>query len=187
MRKPVLGVDIDGTLANTMDVFLKRVKMDYNITVSKSQITDYDMRKFLPLDNEQIKSTWAKAWENYDEIALEDKDAPEVLNRLKARFEIQVVTATNARHQNLEIWLKEKGIPYDKIWRFDRQVNKIDSGVDIHVDDCFEIVDLFVKGNKKMMLIEQPWNTKHHGSLKDQKLVNIVKGWKDIEGLLNKE
>lgn len=185
MKKPVLGIDVDGTLTKTMEVFLDRIKYDYGVSVTKEKITDYDLTKTIPLTKEQMHKAWGDVWETPEKIELYDEHVPSVLRILKTKFEIHIVTATNARHENLVSWLSDKKIPYDKIQRFDRQADKIKSKVDVHIDDNFEAVDMFVKENKKAILVSQPWNLKNHSAVNEQKLASTIKSWKEIEELFN--
>ncbi|MDE1828446.1 MAG: hypothetical protein KGH65_04770 [Candidatus Micrarchaeota archaeon] len=186
MTKMKLGVDVDGTLANTVDVFLEYLKKNHQIEVDREEIVSYEMTKHVPLSKKEVHGIWKRVWEEHPKIKLEDANAPEVLKRLGDRFEIHIVTATNAREQDLKGWLSANRIPYNKIQKFKGQVHKVDSKVDVHVDDCFEISELFIKSNIRLILLEQPWNKRHHGLVKNEKLVKIAKNWKQIEGILGR-
>ncbi|MDE1850218.1 MAG: hypothetical protein KGH54_00280 [Candidatus Micrarchaeota archaeon] len=186
MAKMTLGVDIDGTLANTVDVFLEYLKRNRGISVKKSEIVHYDMTRHMPISKKEMGDMWEVVWEDHQRIPLEDPRAPEVLQRLADSFEIHIVTATNAREHDLRDWLHANRIPYDRIQRFKGQIHKVDSKVDVHIDDCFEISELFIKNNIRLILLEQPWNKNHHALVKNERLVSIAKNWREIEGILGK-
>jgi len=187
MGKMKLGVDVDGTLANTVDVFLEYLKKNHEIEVKRADIVNYEMTKHVPLSKKEVSEIWQRVWEQHPKIQLEDSDAPEVLKRLGDIFEIHIVTATNAKEQDLKGWLAANRIHYDRIQKFKGQVHKVDSKVDVHIDDCFEISELFIKNNIHLILLEQPWNKNHHALVKNEKLVSIAKNWKEIEGILGKK
>jgi 5'' nucleotidase, deoxy (Pyrimidine), cytosolic type C protein (NT5C). len=63
----ILGIDIDGTLADTMELWLEFYREDYNVVVSKEDIVVYNMSKIFPeITFEKMREYFEKAWKNWE-------------------------------------------------------------------------------------------------------------------------
>ncbi len=184
-NKPTLGIDLEGVLSDSVERWLEIAKSEHGAAVQKEEIRGHllDHDAFKHIGESEYLDMFKRLWDAHESIRLVDNEAPSVLNRLKDRYSISIITATVGGKESAEKWLNGKGIPHDKIVIVPRLGSKMQPDTDIHIDDFFDVLkDARVHGKGAIMFL-QPWNAKHLRSAAAFG-VHTAKNWNEIEQLL---
>lgn len=183
-----IGFDIDGVVANTMQLFLDILFGVYGINhVTLEDITRYDLKSCLDVDPRIITAINQSINEGSYTGRLEPMEgAAGVLERLSAYGPIRLVTA-RPYPGPIEPWMAEEfslnGSPV-KITATGGFDNKADvlkaEEIDFFVEDRLETCFLLQNYDITPVLFAQPWNRKPHP-------FHEVADWKQLESLIDWE
>lgn len=183
-----IGFDIDGVVANTMQLFLDILFSDYGINhVTLDQITRYDLKACLDVDPQIITAINQSINEGSYAGRLEPmQGSTGVLKRLSAYGPIRLVTA-RPYPGPIEPWMAEEfslnGNPV-KITATGGFDNKADvlkaEQIDFFVEDRLETCFLLQDRDITPILFAQPWNRRPHP-------FREVADWEQLESLIDWE
>ncbi len=181
--KKTLGIDIDGTLADTVSVWLQEFERAYGVKAFKKDLVRHEFSEvFTSLSHDQVIEIFSHAWDVYDRINLIDRDIPSIIDNLRDHFNISITTGNP--NPNVKIWLRKNGIAYDRFMHFPEKAEKQKAdGVDIYVDDFHEVVKNVAGAGKTAILLRQPWNEGFIRSEKSKGII-IADNWRHIEQIL---
>ena len=176
-----IACDIDGVITDTGSAFAKILSKINNRSVSKNEITEYNMAN-LGLPNSELR--------NYlnSEFYLKlkpIKNSIEVVNELYPENYLFFITKRDQYEEvmtDTEKWFISNGILFDDlIQERDKSIPIRELELDFIVEDCYETcLDLAKKGIKTI-LFHQPWNKYHKlGTKEDGGLIKPVKDWEDF-------
>lgn len=181
-----LAFDIDGVVANTMQLFIDIGKEVYGIHhVRYEQISVYDLQQCLDLDPAIIQAIVNRITDgDYPCELVPIPGAVAVLKRLGALGTIRMVTA-RPHLGPIEAWMatllgRDNGaVKITATGSFDAkpdvlQSQKITHFVDDRLDTCFLLQERHITP----ILFAQPWNRRPHPFLE-------VDGWAQLERLIN--
>jgi uncharacterized HAD superfamily protein len=159
--RPLVGVDLDGVLANQIDGVLPIVKERFGVTLTYEDITHWR----LPIESELGSSDIATeivAAQSTREYVLSmpvHVDAEEMLGALGNAFRVVVLTARSGEALSWsEEWLRLNGLPFDELVG-STEAKKSLHGVDALVDDYLGNVEEFLSNSSgPAVLVDQPWN-----------------------------
>ncbi|RLD16219.1 MAG: hypothetical protein DRI36_06005 [Caldiserica bacterium] len=182
-----IGIDIDGVLTDTANVFLDYVYRIYGKRYTVSQITDYFFEEVLDLSIEEVNRIWEEIfrdniWENLPPI----DGAVEVVQELQRKYPIYIITARpEIALEGTKKWLENYGIKYEKliIANLDTKVGfmrKENINLTYFIEDRWEFAVEFAKEGIFVFLLNQPWNIKKG----DFPGVRRVNNWKEIGEIL---
>lgn len=177
----VLGIDLDGTLADTIDEWLYLYNKDNKSNYKKSIMNIFGIDKVIPIEKSTVKYYFEKSWENWRDVKVVDKDEVKVIKKLSSKYKIRIVTATYGKSEHIKKWLDENEIYYDEIVRC-HSSNKF-KYCDILIDDKIEETNIVAMNGKIGILIEQPWSRAYKDEPINDK-VKIVSNWGSILNLL---
>lgn len=186
-----MGVDVDNVIAPTMSAVLSIVAKRHGINANRSE-----MKLAFPEQNEPLKSFFTKeqmsaiyidVWKNYRTLGLEDPRIPAILNRIKSRFDIHIITASIANLDNVRDYLRLHEIPFHKFTHTPNSAAKGEINVEVHVDDYHRVAEAYSEKNKKVILLRQPWNEEFIETNSANPNIRHAKDWKDIEGFMADE
>jgi len=156
-EKPKLGVDVDGTLANSNDVFRELLKEHYGIDLNREDETG-KKEEVTGLSTEEVLQLLREGWATPDRIFPLDKNLTYFLSLLHEIYEIYIVTSNHqAPLEVIEGWLKKNGVPYDRLVITERNEDKANY-VDVLVDDALECVEPHANAGKQAVLLAWPYN-----------------------------
>jgi 5'(3')-deoxyribonucleotidase len=183
-----IGFDIDGVVANTMQLFLDILLGVYGINhVTLDHITRYDLQACLDVDPQIITAINQSINDGTHTGRLEPMDgAAGVLKRLSAYGPIRLVTA-RPYSGPIEPWVAEEF----SLNRYPMKVTAtggFDSKADVlkaekikyFVEDRLETCFLLQNHDITPILFAQPWNRKPHP-------FREVADWKQLESLIDWE
>jgi uncharacterized HAD superfamily protein len=181
-----IGFDIDGVVANTMQLFLDILLDVYGINhVTLDAITRYDLQACLDVDPRIITAINQSINEGSYKGRLEPMEgAVGVLERLSVYGPIRLVTA-RPNPGPIEPWMAEEfslnGSPV-KITATGSFDNKADvlkaEEIDFFVEDRLETCFLLQDQDITPILFAQPWNRRPHP-------FREVADWKQLESMID--
>jgi uncharacterized HAD superfamily protein len=183
MEKPRLkiGVDLDNTLADTIPIWTKLLKEKYGIELNHSEITEYDLVYHVPMTDEEVQNTFREVWSDHPAVPPNPGDPRGVLEAISKDHDLFIVTATVAKKEEVDQWLDRNGIKHKGLVMV-RSSEKLNSGVDVIIDDNPKVIDLFARAGKMVILYDRPWNKK----VRREKNVVRVKDWSEVTNALEK-
>ena len=180
-----LAFDIDGVLADTFRVFVETARRQYHIQVSYEDITEYDFRKVIDIDDETSKVIIQQILDDPIRMGIRPiEGAVEVLGLLAREGPILLVTARPGRaaiyqwvlrhFQGVDrelIRLEATGTHQEKIPIL------LENGIRYFVEDRLDTCYLLAATQVTPIVFEQPWNQKPHPFRR-------VRSWNEIARMI---
>lgn len=181
--KIIVGVDIDGTLADTMEMWLSLYKEEFNVVVSEDDIVLYNMSKVFPeITYEKMREYFEKSWERWNEInPIPSEEEISKINSLNKNYRIEIVTSTWGEIGNIKKWLEKYNIKYHALI-FVKDSNEKPNYCDILIDDKAANIEKMIENGKDGILLQQPWSMDKIFSR--PKVKKIAKSWDEVLGYL---
>ncbi|MFB6241364.1 MAG: hypothetical protein ABEJ36_00995 [Candidatus Nanosalina sp.] len=174
-----IAVDLDGTLAQTHEVFLEELEKREGISHSLEDITSWYFENVdfsLDTFHEIARENWKKK-----DIPLTDDSIPEHLNELKKRHRVDVVTARDdIPGKELKNWLERKKVPFDS-FKVDKEKTHLD--YDFLIDDS----PTYIGNGMKILLYHRPYNSRTELGEKDRRVRNFSEVRKHVEKIASEE
>ncbi len=153
--KPKIAIDVDGVLADMHTPCFKRL----GLNLSSEDVKEWDFFDDLGIDRQQFWETYKKIWsQEYQLIPLIEEDAPTTITKLREKFEVHIVsTRPKETFSGTVLWLKLRGIEYDRLLLLPPQIDK----TEVIGNDILFLVDdnpNFVSRSNKVILYDRPWN-----------------------------
>jgi uncharacterized HAD superfamily protein len=167
-RRPSLGVDLDGVLANQIVGVLPRIYANYGVELTYEDITHWR----LPIQSARVSTDIATeivAAQTEREYVLSmpvHPGARQMLEALQQDFRIIVLTARAGDTLSWSAeWLRRNSLPFDEI-AGSAEAKKSLHGADALVDDYLGNVEEFLMNTSgPAVLIDQPWNRAERDAL----------------------
>lgn len=152
-----VGVDLDGVLANQIDLVLPRIHSKYGVTLSYDDVTDW--RLAIGSTDIAKEIVAAQTDRSYVLSMPVHAGAREMLEDLRTDFRIVVLTAREATALDWSLeWLRRNCLPFDEI-AGSAEAKKSLHGVDALVDDYLGNIEEFLRNaSGPAVLVDQPWN-----------------------------
>lgn len=151
----IVGVDVDGVLAQTVEAVLPHIAHKHN-GLTADQIDRFDYSTPSWRLGKEVNRALAD-----DDFLLSIKPhegAVETMQWLYERFSVQVITGRNrSRLAATAGWLAEYGIPYHNLICTEGE-SKLNYGAAVIIDDRLDTVREFVAAGRPAILIERPWS-----------------------------
>lgn len=181
MRKPILSVDLDGTIADSHSRWLEIGRERYGIKAGISDLIDYDFWKITgPETKEEFMQIWRDLWDDYGKVKPQP-GAHAALKELHKSYSIYFNSACVGSFENVKRWLKENDIAYDHFNLAANDEQKLDFKTDLHFEDAPPLIMGFASRGRNLVVISQPWNVGMHHQLSKYKNVYIAKNWDDAK------
>lgn len=180
-----LAFDIDGVIADTFRAFVEMARGRYGIQVRYDDITEYDFRKVMDIDETTLNRIIQRILDDPLGMGIQPMNgAVEVLTRLKDLGPLILVTARPEKTAILE-WLQEhfhftgsNGIHLEATGNHTEKLPiLLNHGVRYFVEDRLETCYLLDEASVAPIVFEQPWNQKPHP-------FQTVKNWNEISDMI---
>jgi len=171
MKKPTIGVDLDCTLSQMMKVWLEKYNEEYEDDIKESDITDWDITKFIKPEAKDSGAMWRYLRESdVFKVAKKEEYAKEGLKFLTSFAEVYIVTAYVPEScLDKANWVK-KEFPFFDTKNIVFCNNKGLMNLDFLIDDGLHNFENF-KGTP--IIFDKPWNKK-------SKYIRF-RNWKEIK------
>lgn len=185
IRPREIAFDVDGVFADTFRTFVDTARRDFGCSFSYEDITEYDFRSVIEIDDETSDTIIRRIME--DPIGCGIKPIPgaaKVLSRLSPISPLLFVTA-RPESEAIHSWIRHHlpGVP-------DKNIQVIATGkgenkrsvlrelkITYFVEDCLETGFLLEPHRVNPIIFDQPWNRKPHP-------FPVVNNWPQIEAML---
>jgi len=154
----IIACDLDGVLADTVKQTLRNIEEEKAIKKTNDDIKHYDMTIDLGLPRDYIIDAFRKAWREYEKIEPVDPNIPYLLNKLRGKSKIYIVTSSVGDDKEIIGWLKKNNIVYDKIVHVKGDNEKLDVEADVFIEDNPNLAVELKNAGKFVILLKQPWN-----------------------------
>jgi len=181
-----VALDVDGTLADTMAIWLDNFNKNQNGKFKKrltsDDISHWNFWMALGLDVSEFYKTLSDCWSlRWAEVPLVENDAPSSIDKLRSIAKVDIVTARDGlTHKFVKKWLAEKNIFYDSYVGVGGGIDKARLDYDFFIDDSPENALEIVSMQKRLLLYDQPWN-KHIRHPKISRISKIHDAIREIE------
>lgn len=160
MKRFIIGVDIDGVIADIGTAMLPLLSEACARPVAYQDLCPWDFGKALSIGEETMSPTWKRLFES-DALRY----APPIdgaLNGLSvlSQHEIWLVTSRPISTQDLTLsWLHDNRVHYDQLV-FSRRGDKLSAGptFNVFVEDFLGEATAIAKADIVSILFDQPWN-----------------------------
>ena len=154
----VVGIDVDGVLADQITGVLPRIKERHDVTLTYDDITDW----CLPIKDSDIKSEILRAQEDRAYVLgmAAHEGARRLLKIVSKLHRVVVITARmgDAATPWTTEWLKKNNLPYDEVIA-SCESKKSEHRTDVLIDDFLGNIEEFLKNATGVaVLVDQPWN-----------------------------
>lgn len=155
--KPIIGVDIDGVIADQVSGVLERANAAYNLSVSYDDVTNWDVvlgpSSFVPEIRKAMMSP-----EYVLGMRVHD-GADQMLAELRKDFAVHLLTVRPSEvAERTKEWLVKNSLPFDELI-IAKEALKGEHGTQALVDDFPGNVAQFIDTTDgPAVLVDQPWN-----------------------------
>ena len=180
-----LAFDVDGVFADTFKIFVETAREQYGIQVAYEDITEYDFREVIDIDEKASDEIIQRILYHPLEIGIRPiLGSVDVLTRLARMGPILFVTA-RPEGASIREWihqyLRVGDISAIHIEATSTHKDKIPvllkHGIRYFIEDRLETCYLLEKTSVTPIVFDQPWNRKPHP-------FQTVKSWHEIEDLI---
>jgi uncharacterized HAD superfamily protein len=180
-----LAFDVDGVFADTFKIFVETAREQYGLQVEYEDITEYDFREVIDIDEKTSDEIIQRILYNPLGIGIRPVfGSVGVLTRLAHMGPILFVTA-RPEGDSIREWIHEylRVADLSAIHIEATSTHKeklpvlLKHGIRYFIEDRLETCYLLEKTSVTPIVFEQPWNRKPHP-------FQTVKGWHEIEALI---
>lgn len=159
-RRKRVAVDVDGTLADVMPMWVKVYNEEYSMNLDYKSINKWAFWNDLGISTSEFFRIFSKAWLRWEEIKPMEENVSENLKILHQLCSVDVVTGrTKDTLKYVKKWLEKHQIPYDRFVAVSSWQHKIYLPYDFYIDDSPDLARLAARRKKMILLYNQPWNT----------------------------
>lgn len=174
-----IAVDLDGTLAQTHEVFLEELEKREGTSYRLEDIRSWYFEN-VDFTVEQFHEIARKSWKTRD-MPLTDKEIPENLSAIRENHTVDIVTARDdIPREELKRWLERKEVPFDK-FRVDKEKTHLD--YNMLIDDS----PTYIGDGMKILLYHRPYNQKTQLGEKDRRVKSFREIREHIEEIAGKK
>ncbi len=176
-RKLVLGIDFDGTIAETIVNVLQLLNRRHGKNLSLNDVKKYLFNDIYGISKEELNNAYAKVLLSGEDVALVDDRIPEIIRGFDGLFDVYVVTASLAGKGCIEEWLDKKGIRVKGI-AIVKSKAEFKEG-DVFIDDSPFNAQYFSGVGKRIILLKRPYYS--YGAEMDDDRIIKAENWKEAE------
>jgi hypothetical protein len=182
-----VAFDIDGVVADTMNLFIEIAREDYNISIQYEQINNYDLTQCLDIEFEIVWDIFKQIMKGHHSQPLKPiYKAPEILQKLGQKTKrLLFVTARSDANALVPWFLETLQLPESKFkieatGDFQQKIAVLMAhDVTYLIDDRMETCRLLNEHGLKPIVFHQPWNREPHPFIE-------VRNWDEIYELIDK-
>lgn len=182
---PLIGLDLDGVVAEFVEPFLVELRKEFDICVRRSDIISYDLAEMTGLGKPEFDRFLDRLAMSGFYASLKPVDgAPSSICALAKLYRICILTTRpQASQRDTVRWLGEHRIPYDSLvfCEFGNKVSKHDQ-LAVFVDDNLEQAAIAAEHVGLVLLFDQPWNWANVMPSNCRR----VAGWREAVSILEK-
>lgn len=178
--RPVIGIDLDNTLADTDQIIRKIIFERLNIISTKGQITSWSYSESLGFPKAIEEEIFSEFHKNYlSKISIKD-NAQKALTIIKKEYLVWIIThRPKSTKRDTELWLSKNKLHYNKLI-FTKNKTKFYRKLLFLIEDNGENAKIFADKWGKVFLFDSPWNFEY----KTKNIIRVT-NWNEIINHLN--
>ena len=159
-RKKRVAVDIDGTLADVMPIWVKVYNEEYSKKLDYRSIKKWAFWSDLGISTREFFRIFSKAWSRWEEIKPMEENVAEKMKILHQLCLVDVVTGrTEDTLGYVKKWLEKHKISFNRFVAVSSWKYKLHLPYEFYIDDSPDLARLAERRKKIVLLYNQPWNT----------------------------
>lgn len=174
----IIGIDIDGVIANSETDYRKTINRLFNLNLKQKDIIFYKYEECAGLTEEQMCLFFKTFYREGGWLKIKPiRGAKKFLDKLKKeKHRIIIVTSRPREHIKKETcqWLKKHKMPYAELIFLENHKSKHQAALirghkfDYFIEDYYENALDFAQKGVKVLLVDYPWNRqeKPHPNIK---------------------
>ena len=167
-----IALDVDGVLADIILVWLNEHNKQYNKSINKESIENWDFWRKLGLDRYEFYHQLSNCWSQWKEVPPMEHDIGKTVDKLHSVGRVDIVTARDQGSTKYVInWLEHNRIKYNEYVVVSDGIDKAKLDYDVFIDDSPHNVVRMASKGRNVLLYDQPWNK----SVKNIKITRIKK------------
>ena len=176
----VIGLDLDGVLADIASEFLKYVKEEYGLDFRIENIKSYDATEWSGMNHEQVEHIFCNT-DIFETVRPLPFSIEATKTLKKAGWTIHIITFRQWHGRLKQItreWLKKNGFSYDALHLSEGhdKTNLVhEHGIKVFVEDRRESTESMSRMCDKVYLFDYPYN---RGPIREN--VQRVNNWMEI-------
>lgn len=194
-KKPLIGVDVDSILADTMTPMVGFYNQRYS---TKHKLKDYNKYDWTAIWQCDEKTVWKRIFEFYNSplfpLVKPLKGAKKGINKLAKNYQLAIITSRPAiiKHHTKN-WLDKHFFgKFSYIYHFENLVYNGSSfdqkaktcqklGIKLIIEDAWEFSYYCAESGISVILLDMPWNR----NKKEHPKITRVFSWKEIVTQIN--
>lgn len=159
-RKKRVALDVDGTLADVMPMWVKVYNEEYNKNLDYQNISQWAFWISLGITTREFFRIFSKAWSRWEEIQPTETNITQTIKTLNRLCVVDIVTGrTKDTLKFVKNWLRKHQIQYQNFIAVSSWQHKIYLPYDLYIDDSPDLAQLAAHKQKMVLLYNRPWNT----------------------------
>ncbi len=178
-----IAVDLDGVLAEPMNLWCKLYNERHHTHLTLKDIKQWDVPNLLNITQDEFYRTLDEAWMRWEEVPPTEENLPKKVEAVSHYGDIDIVTGRT--EQTVKVctkWLEHQAIKYDKFVRVDTTPQKTTLGYDVYIDDAPRLFkSLLSRLTGHGILYTRPWNHE----VRENSRIYRVRNWEEIPPVLS--
>ncbi|MEA3507143.1 MAG: hypothetical protein U9R36_06625 [Elusimicrobiota bacterium] len=160
-----IGVDIDGVIVDTVEVYLQYIYKVTGRRFKQKDITEYFFEDCLAISREEVTKAVEMMFEEdiWDSIPFYD-GALDALKKIGSEHNLYIITSRPpVAKKSTQAWIQKRGIPAEKTIFTDMDskldyIKEHDLELDCFIEDRLEFALEVAQEVPEVLLMDRPWN-----------------------------
>lgn len=158
-RKKRVAVDVDGTLADVMPMWVEVYNEEYSRNLDYRSINKWAFFNDLGISTREFFRIFSKAWARWEEIKPTEENIAESMKTLYQLSSLDIVTGRSRDTlRYVKNWLEKHQLSYNRFVAVSAWQHKIYLPYEFYIDDSPDLARLASRSKKMVLLYNQPWN-----------------------------
>ncbi len=179
-----VAVDLDGVLAETMEVWCKRANQEFGKSLKLEDLNTWASWEVVDIPKNDFYRILDEVWDSWRDIPPTEPEIAGKLARIERFGRIDIVTGRSLNTvESVKKWLRYHKVRYENFVRVRGWRDKVHLDYDVFIDDAPELMPLISRSPLLWgILYDRPWNR----DVVDMPRVLKAKNWGQMPELLQK-
>jgi len=177
-----IAVDLDGVLAESMEVWCKKASKEFDLSLSMEDIDSWSSWKKFGISKDDFYRILDESWDDWKKVPPTEPRLASKVARVATFGDIDVVTGRSKRTEVAAInWVEHQNVRYRHFVRVPGWRDKLALDYDVYIDDAPDLMPLVSQSPVSWaILYDRPWNR----NVPNMRKVFRVASWKQVPRLL---
>ena len=179
-----IAVDLDGVLAETMEVWCKKASELLGHRIRLEDLDSWASWRKFGITKDQFFLLLDEAWDSWEEIPPTEPGLAAKVAKVELLGSLDIVTGRSKQTvEGAKNWLAHHKIPYERFVRVQGWRDKVFLNYDVYIDDAPELMPLISRNPRmRAILYTRPWNR----DVSSMPRVFRVENWAQIPSVLER-